>query len=103
MIGLARSHLMESDWADKQTVIDELHRVQTILFHVGAELATPKDKEVAWKLKQEHIDEMEKTIDKWDQDLPELKNFILPSGHPAAASLHVCRTVVRRAERVAVS
>ncbi|TFB13875.1 cob(I)yrinic acid a,c-diamide adenosyltransferase [Filobacillus milosensis] len=102
-IGVARSHLLQEDWESKTSVIDALHKVQTVLFHVGAELATPNGKEVMWKLKKEHIDFLEQQIDEWDQSLPELKNFILPSGHPAAASLHVSRTIVRRAERMAVA
>lgn len=103
MVGMARSHLVDENWDGKDQVIEALHKVQTVLFHVGAELATPSGKEVMWKLKQEHIDFLEQQIDQWDQDLDELKNFILPSGHPAAASLHVARTIVRRAERMAVA
>ncbi|MGP4071681.1 cob(I)yrinic acid a,c-diamide adenosyltransferase [Piscibacillus sp. B03] len=103
MVGMARSHLVNESWEGKDQVVEALHKVQTVLFHVGAELATPSGKEVMWKLKQEHIDFLEQQIDQWDQDLDELKNFILPSGHPAAASLHVARTIVRRAERMAVA
>lgn len=103
MIGLALSHLSNAEWEGKEEFAEQLHRVQTVLFHAGAELATPQDKEVTWKLTQAHIDEMEEQIDKWDRELPALKNFILPSGHPAAAGLHAARTVVRRAERMAVS
>ncbi|GEL78169.1 cob(I)yrinic acid a,c-diamide adenosyltransferase [Tenuibacillus multivorans] len=102
-IGMALSYLSQTNWDGKKSVMDALHKVQTILFHVGAELATPSGKEVAWKLKQEHIDDLEEQIDEWDASLDELKNFILPSGHPAAASLHVARTIVRRAERMAVA
>ncbi|SHG53451.1 cob(I)yrinic acid a,c-diamide adenosyltransferase [Ornithinibacillus halophilus] len=102
MIGLALGLLEEEEWAGKEAFAETIHRVQTILFHVGAELATPSDKEVTWKLKQEHIDQLEKQIDEWDQDLEPLKNFILPSGHKASAALHTARTVARRAERIAV-
>lgn len=103
MIGLALSHLGSVDWQGKEVFANQLQRVQTILFHAGSELATPKDKEVTWKLKQEHIDEMERQIDEWEKELPALQNFILPSGHPVAASLHAGRTIVRRAERNAVA
>ncbi|MFC3039248.1 cob(I)yrinic acid a,c-diamide adenosyltransferase [Virgibacillus xinjiangensis] len=103
MIGLALSFLDGKQFDGKDDFVDVLHRVQTILFHVGAELATPSDKEVAWKLKQEHIEELEKQIDQWDKELPPLKNFILPSGHSASAALHTARTVTRRAERAAVA
>lgn len=46
---------------------------------------------------------MEKQIDEWEADLTALNNFILPGGHPSGAAFHVARTVVRRAERRAVS
>ncbi|MYL38361.1 cob(I)yrinic acid a,c-diamide adenosyltransferase [Halobacillus litoralis] len=102
-IGTALSHLRKEDWTDKAAFMQTMEKIQTILFHVGAELATPKGKDVTWKLKQEHIDDLEQQIDSWDQDLAPLKNFILPSGHEASAALHLARTVVRRAERLAVT
>ncbi|MCA0984008.1 cob(I)yrinic acid a,c-diamide adenosyltransferase [Halobacillus yeomjeoni] len=102
-IGLALSHLKGEDWLGKDRFMEVMQRIQTILFHVGAELATPKGKEVKWQLKKEYIDELEKQIDEWDEDLGPLKNFILPSGHEASAGLHMARTVVRRAERYAVA
>ncbi|MCA1024170.1 cob(I)yrinic acid a,c-diamide adenosyltransferase [Halobacillus litoralis] len=102
-IGTALSHLRKEDWTDKPAFMQTMEKIQTILFHVGAELATPKGKDVTWKLKQEHIDDLEQQIDSWDQDLAPLKNFILPSGHEASAALHLARTVVRRAERLAVT
>lgn len=102
MIGLALSFLEEEDWTEKEAFLKTMHRVQTILFHVGAELATPRDKEVSWKLKKAYIEELETQIDKWDEELPALKNFILPSGHSASSALHTARTVARRAERTAV-
>ncbi|WP_027964196.1 cob(I)yrinic acid a,c-diamide adenosyltransferase [Halalkalibacillus halophilus] len=103
MIGIARSHLANETFETKDQVVEALHQVQTILFHVGAELATPKGKDVMWKLKKEHVEDLEKSIDQWDKSLEPLNNFILPSGHPSAASLHSARTIVRRAERTAVA
>ncbi|MFC4556843.1 cob(I)yrinic acid a,c-diamide adenosyltransferase [Virgibacillus kekensis] len=103
MIGLALSFLDKEDWTGKQDFLEKMHRVQTILFHAGAELATPSDKEVAWKLKKEHIQELEDQIDKWDKELDPLRNFILPSGHNCSSALHTARTVTRRAERAAVA
>src|SRR5699024_6517077 len=99
VIGLALSFLDKEEWSEKDAFLDQVHRVQTILFHVGAELATPNDKEVTWKLKQKHIDELEKQMDVWDKHLEMLRNFILPSGHSASSALHMARTVTRRAER----
>ncbi|ASN06862.1 cob(I)yrinic acid a,c-diamide adenosyltransferase [Virgibacillus necropolis] len=102
MIGLSLSFLENVEWDEKGAFLKTMHRVQTILFHVGAELATPSDKEVSWKLKKEYIEELEAQIDEWDKDLAPLKNFILPSGHRASSALHTARTVARRAERTAV-
>lgn len=100
LIGFALSLLDQEPFPGKTQFVKSLQRVQTILFHVGAELSTPKEREVAWKLKQVHIDELEKQIDEWDEQLIPLKQFILPSGHQAATALHTARTVVRRAERI---
>ena len=103
LIGQALSFVAATDWEGKETFLNKMYRVQTILFHVGAELSTPKDREVAWKLKEEHITELEKQIDAWSETLPPLKQFILPSGHIASSTLHLARTVTRRAERFAVA
>lgn len=103
MIGLALSFFDKEEWAEKDPFLEKMHRAQTILFHVGAELATPIDKEVTWKLKQEHIDELEEQMDTWDKNLEMLRNFILPSGHSASSALHMARTVARRAERTAIA
>ncbi|ALC92104.1 cob(I)yrinic acid a c-diamide adenosyltransferase [Bacillus sp. FJAT-18017] len=102
-IGLALSYLKNEFFPGKETVDEVYHKIQTQLFHVGAELATPKGKEVKWKISVEDLNEMEKQIDEWDSTLPQLTTFILPGGHPAGAAFHVARTVVRRAERIAVS
>lgn len=102
MIGLATSHLNGEFFEGKEQLLSQLHQVQTALFHVGAELATPAGKEVAWKLEQSEIDFLENAIDMLDANLPALTNFILPSGHPAGAAFHVARTVVRRAERASL-
>jgi cob(I)alamin adenosyltransferase len=102
MIGLALSYLNNEKFAGKESMELAYHKIQTALFHVGAELATPKGKEVKWKLEQKDIDEMEQMIDEWDKELPPLTNFVLPGGHPAGAAFHTARTIVRRAERCAV-
>ncbi|MBN6187922.1 cob(I)yrinic acid a,c-diamide adenosyltransferase [Aneurinibacillus sp. BA2021] len=100
-IGLALSHLQRSDeWNELFSVF---HVVQTKLFHIGAELATPAGKEVGWKIEEADVERLEKVIDKWDAELPALKNFVLPGGCPAGAGLHFARTVARRAERKAIA
>ncbi|MFS0784702.1 cob(I)yrinic acid a,c-diamide adenosyltransferase [Bacillus sp. 1P06AnD] len=102
MIGLAVSYLRNEEFINKDEVEKVFHKVQTELFHVGSELATPAGKSVPWELKEEHIAYMEETIDKWDEELPSLTNFVLPGGHPSGAAFHSARTIVRRAERGAV-
>lgn len=103
VIGQALSFLDYVVWDDKESFLTKMHRVQTVLFHVGAELSTPKEREVAWKLTEKHITELEEQIDKWSEVLPPITQFILPSGHQAASTIHFARTVVRRAERLAVA
>jgi cob(I)alamin adenosyltransferase len=102
MIGLALSYLEKESFPEKDQLEQVFHRIQTTLFHVGAELATPKGKEVKWYLSEGDIETMEKQIDEWDGVLPALTNFILPGGHPSGAAFHVARTIARRAERCAV-
>lgn len=102
MIGLALSYLNGEYFNDKEEMQEIFHKIQTVLFHVGAELATPPGKEVKWVLEAKDIEELERKIDDWDAALPQLTNFILPGGHQAGAALHVARTVARRAERQAV-
>ncbi|MDQ0200707.1 cob(I)yrinic acid a,c-diamide adenosyltransferase [Neobacillus ginsengisoli] len=103
MIGLALSYINGEKFQGKEMIEKVYHKIQTNLFHVGAELATPKGKEVKWSLSSADIEEMEKQIDEWNASLPELMNFILPSGHPSGAAFHVARTIARRAERCAVA
>ncbi|WP_273835795.1 cob(I)yrinic acid a,c-diamide adenosyltransferase [Guptibacillus sedimenti] len=99
-IGLALSYIGATHFEGKEEWESIFHKVQTWLFHVGAELATPKGKKVGWTIEETHINEMEKQIDAWEQQLEPLHNFILPGGHSAGACLHVARTIVRRAERL---
>lgn len=97
-LGLARLH------ADAE--LDAmLERVQNELFDLGADLATPpRDDEVhVLRMVQSQIDRLEREIDAMNAELPALTSFILPAGTPAAANLHLARTVARRAERIAVA
>ncbi|WP_433748268.1 cob(I)yrinic acid a,c-diamide adenosyltransferase [Falsibacillus pallidus] len=103
MIGLALSYVKKEYFEGKEELENAFHRIQTALFHVGAELATPSGKEVKWKVEEGDISFLEGLIDKWEESLEPLKNFILPGGHPAGAALHTARTIARRAERNAVA
>ncbi|OZM57085.1 ATP:cob(I)alamin adenosyltransferase [Lottiidibacillus patelloidae] len=102
-IGVALSLLPDKPFVKSEETLTIFHKIQTILFHVGAELATPVGKEVKWQVKQEDVEDLEKTMDEWNEDLPQLTTFILPGGSSAGAQLHLARTIVRRAERVATS
>lgn len=74
---------------------DCLTHVQHDLFELGGELCIPGHSAVT----QPFIDRLESWLDDMNNDLPALKDFILPGGGTAAAACHVARTVVRRAER----
>lgn len=81
-----------------------LTRVQNDLFDVGADLCTPlvaEPKHPPLRVKEEWVTELEQACDTWNEQCAPLRSFILPGGTPAAAYLHVARTVVRRAERAA--
>ena len=103
MIGLALSYLNRVNFPGKEELESVYYKIQTNLFHVGAELATPKGKKVQWAVSQADVDELEKQIDRWDPLLPPLTNFILPGGHESGAAFHAARTTARRAERCAVT
>lgn len=72
-----------------------LVEVQHDLFELGGELCLPGYEAV----QQGYIDRLEASLDQFNDDLPPLKEFILPGGGPTAAACHLARTVVRRAER----
>lgn len=83
-----------------------LERLQADLFTLGAEVAcTPgKTEQLSMPLLgEEDVTELEAAIDLHEAALPPLRTFILPSGSPAGAALHVARTVCRRAERAVLS
>lgn len=84
-----------------------LKDLQNKLFVLGSDLATPETEKNAklkiTRLPESYITDTEKTIDKFEAQLDELKNFILPGGSKGSAILHVCRTISRRAEREVVA
>ena len=95
VIGLARLHATG--------VEDEmLGRIQNELFDLGADLATPGEIEGALRIVPAQVERLEAEIDAMNEDLLPLTSFVLPGGGALAAHLHLARTVVRRAERVAV-
>ncbi len=97
VVGLARLHTRDLPELDAM-----LARIQNDLFDLGADLATPPDAETKWeplRVVQAQVDRLEREIDALNADLEPLKSFVLPGGSPAAAHLHLARTVSRRAER----
>ena len=82
--------------------------IQNDLFALGANLATPEGDESRPRPQTPEvpvgrIEAMERWIDRATEELPELRQFVLPGGTEAAAMLHVCRSVCRRAERAVVA
>jgi cob(I)alamin adenosyltransferase len=84
----------------------ELKEIQDRLFTIGSSLATDAEKEPKMKLpdlRSDDITFLEQRIDFMTGQLPEMKSFILPGGHPTVSAIHIVRCVCRRAERLAVS
>jgi cob(I)alamin adenosyltransferase len=81
--------------------------IQNALFDLGAYLATPeakrREKSGVPEPDDEQISRLEDAIDRFEEELPALRNFVLPGGSAAAAAFHLARTVCRRAERRCVS
>lgn len=96
-IGVARA-----TWSDV-IVDEELHHIQSDLFDIGAQLATPAADARFPGAPEARITAMEQLIDRLEEELTPLRNFILPGGSVAAAHFHVARTVCRRAERLVVA
>ena len=95
-IGVALSMDIDSD------IKEILLRIQNDMFDVGADLCTPvidDPKYPPLRVTEEQVTRLENLIDQYNEPLSTLRTFVLPSGTPLAAQLHVARTVVRRAER----
>jgi cob(I)alamin adenosyltransferase len=99
-VGLARLHTGGEPELDAM-----LARIQNELFDLGADLATPLrvDETNTLRMIDGQVERLEQEIDAMNAQLPPLASFILPGGTPAAANLHLARTVARRAERCAVA
>ena len=78
-----------------------LARIQNDLFDLGADLATPEGgKKESLRIIESQVERLEEEIDALNEDLQPLESFILPGGRAGAATLHLARTVTRRAERM---
>ena len=78
---------------------DTLTEVQHDMFELGGELCIPGHSAIT----DDFVTRLETALDALNEDLPALKEFILPGGGPAAAACHLARTIVRRAERITTS
>ena len=89
------------DYIKDETIKDILNNIQPKLFSIGSILATGKNQDIMDKVKIEKKDVkyIEFHIDSMNNELPELKNFIIPGGHKISSYSHVCRSICRRAER----
>lgn len=94
--------LIHAQEVDSSTLA-RISELQNELFVVGSALADPDPKGPFHSaIQPEHVQRLERLIDELESELPPLSNFILPGGAPAAAKLHLARTVCRRAERQVV-
>jgi cob(I)alamin adenosyltransferase len=100
-LGVARSLI--TDLQISKTLVE----IQKDLFCLGAQLADPefgeKKRSPKFYIQENRIADLEQSIDHWEAELAPLRHFILPGGNQAGASLHLARTVCRRAERHVVS
>jgi cob(I)alamin adenosyltransferase len=97
-VGQAMVELDPEIFAD---VLADLEKIQHELFDCGGDLANVSERREV-KLQQGSIDYLESRIDEFTAEAPELERFILPGGTKPAASIHIARTVTRRAERLVV-
>jgi cob(I)alamin adenosyltransferase len=101
ILGLAREYCHEAS----HDFDDKLSKIQATLLDIGSFIATPKTTASEQQLARlstfpkQLTDELEHWIDEYQQILPPLRNFILPSGGKCASSLHLARSVCRRVER----
>ena len=98
LVGLLADKLVNTD------VSIHLQKIQNILFNIGSVLATVDEqfKSKLPELKNEYIDFLENQIDRMQEKLPVMTQFVLPGGHENISLAHVVRTVCRRAERAIV-
>lgn len=102
-LGIVRLHTA----APAMQKLDQmLARIQNELFDLGADLCVPETgKDLGYeplRILPKQYERIEAEIDGLNADLAPLRSFVLPGGHPAAAQLHLTRTVCRRAERLVV-
>jgi cob(I)alamin adenosyltransferase len=98
-IGKAMTEFDPGTYAD---LLADLEAIQNELFDCGGDLADVR-KDPQYKMTEQPVEVLESRIDELMDEPPLLERFILPGGSPAAATLHIARTIVRRAERQTVT
>ncbi|HEX5714816.1 MAG TPA: cob(I)yrinic acid a,c-diamide adenosyltransferase [Thermoanaerobaculia bacterium] len=100
VLGMLRAALAESE--ENVEIVGHIHRVQQDLFDLGSTLSTPPQHagRVKNPITAERIGWLEETMDRWNEELPPLRSFVLSGGGRFSALGHVARTVCRRCERI---
>ncbi|KJF26791.1 cob(I)yrinic acid a,c-diamide adenosyltransferase [Clostridium aceticum] len=93
VLGFARNYI------EDEKIIEIIYRVQRELFDVAGQLATSNDSKFPQKIQDHHISFLESIIDDYSAKIENINAFIIPGTGKASASLHMARTVCRRAER----
>jgi len=96
-IGLVLSKKFDDD------IEDLLRNIQNDLFVVGSDLSNPDLSNMKNRITAEMVANIEKNIDRLENELPPITNFILPGGHEVASLIHIARTIARRAETIVIS
>ena len=98
-LGLLKDYIKD----DKITIV--LNNIQLKLFSIGSLLASAESQNMSKKVNigKKDVENIESNIDNMNDELPELKNFIIPGGHKVSSYCHVCRSICRRAERKAAN
>jgi cob(I)alamin adenosyltransferase len=93
------------DLSKRKETMETLLEIQDRLFTIGSHLAADPQKSRMHlpELSEEDVEFLEQKIDAMNDELPEMKSFLLPGGHPAVSCCHVARCVCRRAERLVVA
>ncbi len=102
VLGMLRAALSEAiELGDAREIVGHIHRVQQDLFDLGSTLSTPPQHmdRVKNPITLERIGWLEETMDRWNEELPPLRSFVLSGGGRFSALGHVARTVCRRCER----
>jgi cob(I)alamin adenosyltransferase len=100
LIGMSVTYLQDEHYAD---IVRDLGDIQQHLIDCCTELAMIEPELWGSRISADHVAALEKRVDHYNQEIRAIEQFILPGGNQAAAALHVCRTVTRRAERRVVT